>query len=155
MNDNTFVHDTNSQFALSYELLHLLRWLVLYNPNRLKKIIAKALSQGLHDEIQNIESINNPNMLQEMHHSMIDFFELLDELLTQAITEHVEQKARENNLLPALDVIDSTICDSETVRLSIEKTTKTIETNPNANAQEQLFKEILKKWKPLGKNSMN
>ena len=155
MNDNSFSHDTTSQFALSYELLQLLSWMGKHNTDKLKKIIAKALAQGLHDEIRTIENFTDNHELQEMHHSMIDFFELLDELLADAIADHVEQKARTNNLLPAIDSIDSTICDSDIVRSSVEKATKRIESQPNSNAQEQLFKELLKQWKPLDQNSMN
>ena len=156
MNDNnSFSHDSNSQFALSYELLHLLQWLTRNDADKLKRIIAKAISQGLHDEIQKIDNLSDSNLLQDMHHSMIDFFELLDELLLDAMAENTEKKAREKNLLPTLDLIDSTFCDDETVRSSVEKTTKKLDHQPTINAQEQLFKELLKKWKPVGKNNMN
>jgi len=156
MNDNnSFSHDTSSQFALSYELLHLLQWLSKNDVDKLKKIIAKAISHGLHDEIQKIDKLSDSHLLQDMHHSMIDFFELLDDLLFNAINEHVEQKARQRNLLPTIDLIDSALCDDETLRSSIEKTTKKLDNYPNINPQEQLFKELLKKWKPIDKNSMN
>jgi hypothetical protein len=156
MNDNnSFSHDSSSQFALSYELLHLLQWLTRNDADKLKKIIAKAIAQGLHEEIQKTDNLSDSNLLQDMHHSMIDFFELLDELLFDAMAERTEKKAREKNLLPTIDLIDSTFCDNETVRSSIEKTTKKLDHHPTMNAQEQLFKELLKKWKPVGKNNMN
>lgn len=156
MNDNnSFSHDSSSQFALSYELLHLLQWLTRNDADKLKKIIAKAIAQGLHEEIQKVDNMSDSNLLQDMQHSMIDFFELLDELLLDAMAERTEKKAREKNLLPTIDLIDSTFCDDETVRSSIEKTTKKLDHHPNINAQEQLFKELLKKWKPVGKNNMN
>lgn len=156
MNDNnSFSHDSSSQFALSYELLHLLQWLTRNDADKLKKIIAKAIAQGLHEEIQKTDNMSDSSLLQDMHHSMIDFFELLDELLFDAMAERTEKKAREKNLLPTIDLIDSTFCDNETVRSSIEKTTKKLDHHPTINAQEQLFKELLKKWKPVGKNNMN
>lgn len=155
MNNDSFSQDTNSQFVLSYELLHLLQWLGRYDVDKIKKIIAKAVAHGLHDEIQRMDKISEQNLLQDMHHSMIDFFELLDGLLFDAINDHVEKKAREKNLLPTIDQIDATMCDYETVRSSVEKTTKTLDHQPNANPQEQLYKELLKKWKPLNKNSMH
>jgi hypothetical protein len=132
-----------------------LQWLTRNDADKLKKIIAKAIAQGLHEEIQKTDNLSDSNLLQDMHHSMIDFFELLDELLFDAMAERTEKKAREKNLLPTIDLIDSTFCDNETVRSSIEKTTKKLDHHPTMNAQEQLFKELLKKWKPVGKNNMN
>ena len=78
MNNDAFSQDTHSQFVLSYELLHLLQWLGRYDVDKLKKIIAKAITHGLHDEIQRMDKASEQNLLQDMHHSMIDFFALLD-----------------------------------------------------------------------------
>ena len=154
-NNNSFSHDTNSQFALSYELLHLLQWLGRHDAGKLKKLITKAIAQGLHDEIQRFDTVAQQDNLQDMHNNMIDFFELLDDLLFDAINQHLEKKARQKNLLPTIDQIDASLCDNETVRSSIEKTTKKLDHYPNTNAQEQLYKELLKKWKPFDKYSIN
>lgn len=155
MNNNSFSHDSNSQLALSYELLNLLKWLGNNETDKLKKIISKAVTQGLHNEIQKINRLSDPNLLEDMHHSIIDFFELLDTLLSDAINDHVQQKAREKNLLPAIDHFDSSLLDTETVRSSVEKTTQKLDLHPNINPKELLFQELLKKWKPLNKQSMN
>jgi hypothetical protein len=155
MNNDSFSHDSNSQFALSYELLNLLKWLGNNEADKLKKIIAKAVAHGLHDEIQKVKTLSDPNLLEEMHHGIIDFFDLLDTLLFDAINDHVQQKAREKNLLPTIDHFDSSLLDHETVRSSVEKTTQKLDMHPNTNPKEQLFKELLKKWKPLNKQSMN
>jgi hypothetical protein len=153
-NNSSFSHDSNSQFALSYELLHLLQWLSKNNADKLKKIISKAMEQGLHEEMRKCDNISDLNV-QDMHHSMIDFFELLDDLLLESINEQVEKKAREKNLMPTIDHIDSTLCDIETMRMSIEKTTKKLDNFPNINPKEQLCKELLKKWKPVNKGNMH
>ena len=155
MNNDSFSHDSNSQFALSYELLHLLKWLEQNNTEKLKKIISKAIAHGLHDEIQKGSSMTNQNILEEMHHSIINFFDLLEILLAEAINEHVEKKAREKNLLPTLEHFDTSLLDQAAVRSSIESTTKTLESHPHINAKEQLCKELLKNWKPLSKESVN
>ena len=151
MNNDSFSHDSNSQFALSYELLHLLRWLGHHDTDKLKKIVSKAVAHGLHDDIQRGNSQINQNVLEEMHHGIIDFFELLDNILADTINEHVEKKAREKNLLPTLDHFDASLLDHETVRSSIENTTRKLDTHPHINAKELLCKELLKKWKPIGK----
>lgn len=145
----------NAQFVLSHELLYLLRWLIEHDANKLKKIITKAVASGLREEMQKVDNTAEFNLSEDMHHSIIDFFELLEELLLDAINEHVSQKAREKNLLPTIDQIDSTVCDDATVRFSVEKATKKIELNPNANPKEQLLKELLKRWKPHNKNVIN
>jgi hypothetical protein len=152
MNNDSFSHDNNAQFALSYELLHLLKWLEQHDTDKLKKMISKAVAQGLHDEIQKTNSMTNHNILEEMHHGIINFFELLEIMLADAINEHVDKKAREKNLLPTLDHFDTSLLDHETVRSSIENTTKKLDTHPHINAKEQLCKELLKKWKPLNKH---
>jgi len=155
MNNDSFSHDSNSQFALSYELLNLLQWLGNNDVDKLKKIITKAVAHGLHDEIQKMNTLSDPNLLEDMHHGIIDFFGLLDTLLFEAINDHVKQKAREKNLLPAIDHFDSSLLDDETVRFSVETTTKKLDLHPHINPKELLFKEVLKKWKPLNKQSMN
>ncbi len=151
MNNDSFSHDSNAQFALSYELLHLLQWLEQHDTDKLKKIITKAVAHGLHDEIQRTNSISNPNILEDIHHSIINFFELLEIILAQAISEHVEKKAREKNLLPTLEHFDASLLDHETVRSSIENTTKKLDSHPHINPKEQLCEELLKNWKPLNK----
>lgn len=149
MNNDLFPSDNNAQFALSYELLHLLKWLEQHDIDRLKKIVSRAVAHGLHDEIQRTSSKINQNVLEEMHHSIVNFFELLDVVLTDSINEHVEKKARQKNLLPTLDHCDASLLDQSAVRSSIENTTKKLDAHPHINAKEQLCKELLKNWKPL------
>lgn len=151
MNNDSFSHNNNTQFALSYELLHLLKWLEQYDTDKLKKIISKAVAHGLHDEIQKASCQINQNILEDIHHSIVNFFELLEIILADAMNDHIEKKAREKNLLPTLEHFDASLLDHATVRSSIEKTTKTLDTHPHINAKEQLCKELLKNWKPLDK----
>lgn len=155
MNNDSFSHDSNSQFALSYELLHLLRWLGNHETDKLKKIISKAIAHGLHDTIQKSTASPDPNVLEEMHHGIIDFFEILDTLLSDAINDHVEQKAREKNLLPTIEHFDTSLLDTEAMRSSVENTTKKLDLNPHMNPKEQLCKEFLRKWKPANKQNMH
>lgn len=151
MNNDSFSHNNNTQFALSYELLHLLKWLEHHDTDKLKKIISKAIAHGLHDEIQRSSSQINQNILEDMHHSIVNFFELLEIILADAMNDHIEKKAREKNLLPTLEHFDSSLLDHATVRSSIENTTKTLDSHPHINAKEQLCKELLKNWKPIDK----
>ncbi len=154
-NSDEFSNKSSAQFTLSYELLALLRWLADHDADKLKKIIAKAVKAGLQDELHKTDHTDQFPMINDMQHSIVDFFMLLESLLLEVIGEHVEQKAREKDLMPAIDHIDTTICDDATVRFSLEKATSKMEHNPNANAKELLYKELLKRWKPHNKNLKN
>ena len=143
--------ENNNQFVISYELLILLQWLIDNDGKKLKRIITKALTSGLKEELQQAENIDPSTIHEDIHYSIVEFFGLLESLLLDTIDEQAVQTAIEKNLMPAIDHIDSTVCDDATVRFSIEKATSKINSNPQENPQEVLFKELLKRWKPSKK----
>ncbi len=145
----------NAQFVLSYELLALLRWLVDHDADKLKKIIGKGLRSGLQEVLHTLDHTEDAEILNEMQHSITDFLHLLEKLLSETMSEEVQEKARQQKLLPTVDHIDTNQCDNNTVQSSLEKTTSTLMDNPNANAKELLYKELLKRWKPVDKNIKN
>ncbi|MGB8367476.1 MAG: hypothetical protein WCD44_03915 [Candidatus Babeliales bacterium] len=153
MSNAKLSNENNTQLTISYELLYFLQWLIEYDNSKLKQIIKNALDEGLREEMQKIEKTNEP--LDEMYHTIIDFFEIMEDLLAESIKEHVAKKAKEKKLMPTIDQIDSTICDDATMRFSIEQATTKLEDDPDINPQEQLFKELLRSWKPHNKNIMN
>ena len=156
MNNNEFSNDNNTQFVLSYELLALLRWLVEHDAEKLKKLIVKALASGLKDDVLRArQGRTEEQTLDEIQHGILDFFGLLEVLLHEAMSESAVQTAMQKNLMPAIEQIDSAICDDATLRSSLEKVTSKIELNPDENAKELLFKELLKRWKPQNKNILN
>ena len=88
--------------------------------------------------------------------SMLDFFAMLEELLIESLDEQAVENALEKNLMPAIDQIDSSVCDDATVRFSIEKATSKREKNKSPqHLKETLLKELLKRWKPRKKNILN
>ncbi|MDR3550210.1 MAG: hypothetical protein P4L31_02260 [Candidatus Babeliales bacterium] len=156
MNNNEFSNDNNAQFILSYELLSLLRWLADHDAEKIKKIITKSLAAGLKDEVNRARKGKSEDQsIQEIQHGIIDFFGLLEVLLHESMSEAMVQTAVQNNLMPSIDQIDSAVCDDETVRSSLQRTTAKIENNPGQNPKELLFKELLKRWKPQNKNILN
>ena len=80
---------------------------------------------------------------------------MLEVLLAEASKEHAIERARQQKLLPAIDQIDTSLCDDTTVRFSMEKATSEIGSNPHKNPKDVLFKELLKRWKPADKNLKN
>ena len=154
--DSTFFgNSSNNQFVVSYELLALLHWLIEHEADKLKKIISKTYRAGLHNEIHKIDSISPTQPTNEIQSTIIEFFSLLEALLLESINEKAVQKVVEKNLMPTIDQIDSSVCDSAMVRFSIEKATSTMDLNPKEDPQDVLYKELLKRWKPSKKNDFN
>ena len=147
-------HDETNQVVLSHELLNLLQWMVTNEAPRFKKMIKKALSTGLRNKIYHPEFTDNHNQ-KDVQYGIIEFFSLLESLMLEAVNEQTIQAALEKNLMPAIDQIDGTICDDETVRTSVVRTTSMLENHPNKNPQEALFKELLKQWQPSKKKIFN
>ena len=144
--------ETNStQVLLSYELLCLLQWLATHKTDKIKKMISKALVNGLDHELQKKDTISKFNLTEDIQDGIVDFFTMLESLLLEASEEHAVNKALENNLMPAIGQIDSSICDDATVRSSIEGATSQMQ-KTNGNPKELLLKELLKRWKPTDKN---
>lgn len=152
-NDNSFFEDT--QFTLSYELLFLLRWLTEHDQDRLKKVITRALQAGLQDSIKReVAAVHHNGFEQEAHNSIIDFLGMLETSLFDAMHEQTAKKALQKNLLPAIDQIDTSVCDDATVRFSVEKAASaphSVQENP----KDLLLKELLKRWKPSKKSLLN
>ena len=152
MDEKNSLTETNStRVLLSYELLCLLQWLATHKTDKLKKMISKALVDGLDHELQKKDTISQFGLTEDVQEGIVDFFTILESLLLEASEEHSAKKALENNLMPAIGQIDSSVCDDATVRSSIEGATSQMN-NTDENPKELLFKELLKRWKPANKN---
>ncbi len=145
----------NNQLTISYELLYLMQWLLENEPDRLKKLIVQALHKGLKEEMQEASKNQNLTTTEDLQYSVVDFLTLLESLLHEAINEYTLKKLTEKKLMPALNQIDNTVCDTSTVQFSIEKASSRLEHHPQENPQEVLFKELLKCWKPRKKAAVN
>lgn len=155
-NNQQFNHNNEGQVFLTYELLFLLQWLIEHEAESLKKIIVRSLKNGFNDpDFKNTDVIEMQISDPSIHQCVIDFLELLNVLLIEASTEISLQKSVERHLIPALNQIDSRICDDETVQGSLKKATSHIHLHPEENPQDILLKELLKRWKPDKKGFMN
>jgi len=164
--DDIYFYEKDNQFVISYELLCLLRWIIYNDSNKLKKIIKKALESGLREELLKRnnkidepfgqEGENPESTLEDIQMSMLDFFAMLEDLLIESLNEQTVKNALEKNLMPAIDQIDSSVCDDATVRFSIERATAKKERNKSPqHLKEVLLKELLKRWKPRKKKILN
>lgn len=154
--NQSFNNNNNGQFVLSYELLHLLQWLVDHESDALKKIIARAVRQGFRSTItQTNDIIELQTSDAHIQNSIADFLSLLDVLLIETTNEQGIKKSLERTMIPALNQIDSNFCASETVESSLLKTSSKLDCDSREKLQDALLKEILKQWKPDKKSLMN
>ncbi len=140
----------NNQFVITYELLSLLLWIIEHEDETLVKIVKKAFAAGLQDEMKRDQPVNDAQLLEEAQQGIVDFFGMLESHMLEVMHEQSVQRALEKNLLPAIDQIDTAICDDATVRMSVEKATSSTKASEET-AKKILYKELLKHWKP-GKN---
>lgn len=155
-NNNQFNHNSEGKVFLTYELLFLLQWLIEHESESLKKIIARSLKNGFNDpDFKNTDVIEMHISDPNIHQCVIDFLELLNILLIEASTELTMQKSAERNLIPALNHIDLTMCDDETIQGSLKKATTQLHHHPEGNPKDILLKELLKRWKPDKTSLMN
>jgi hypothetical protein len=152
-NQGPFDND-NNQFVVSYELLQLFRWLFEHEQETLKKLMGRALRNGLHEKLY-MHLTAEPEITDDLQQSIVDLFALLETLLYELINENEVQKVVQRNLIPALDHIDSTACDITLLTVSAAKATAVLEENPHEDPKDILCKELLKRWKPSKKLSIH
>lgn len=142
------IADKDEQFAISFELLCLLRWLVEHESDKIKKMITKAVAQGLTQKLEHIAEYSDNEALEDAQDNMIEFFSSLESMLIDTLQEQARNTANEKKLMPAIEQIDTTICDDTVLKFSLERARNKIVRNPEKNSQEILLKEILKNWNP-------
>ena len=50
------IAEKDEQFAISYELLCLLRWIVENDADKLKRMVTRAVARGLNEKIEHIRT---------------------------------------------------------------------------------------------------
>jgi len=153
--NNKLVEEHDTQLVLSYELLCLLRWLVEHDAAKLKKMVSKAVANGLYEHIRLLNKTSSQHEQEDIHDNILDFLALLETTLLDCMSEHVAHKARSTNLLSTVEQLDTTLCNPEIMMSSLEKVTASTDKNPELNPQEMLYKELLKRWKPEKKSALN
>ncbi len=153
MNNNLF-NNPEGQLVISYELICLLEWLITNHSKDLQTLIDSSIENGLTQTITYKED-KEQSLDYDPHETILEFFNLLQNGLYIATTNQLAKKTKEQNLLPKLKHIDTSVCDSETMQLILEKTTKVCEQNPEIDPKHVLFKELLKNWEPEKKEVTN
>lgn len=153
----------NSQLAVSYELLQFLRWVIMTKPETLNALMYQAYESGCMDQESSIAHslrLAIPSN-EELQRNVLDFFDILETKLQEtAIALEHEMPSLEKAFRPAVNHIDSSLCDNNTVALSIKQASSQVrfhnpQTTPEKIYQETLYKELLKNWRPRNKQCLH
>lgn len=136
--------------AISTNLLAIMQQIVEHHPHELRTLIQKA--QRAHKKPVQQDKWHGEYTAQEQ---VIDFLNLMELLVYETQNEHEYDAQVARFLMPAIEHIDQATCDPETVESSVEHAATQKNKDPQANAQELLYKELLKRWKPTKKAGIN
>ncbi|MBN2266778.1 MAG: hypothetical protein JW725_00360 [Candidatus Babeliaceae bacterium] len=142
-----------TQLVISPELLAFLRWLVQNEPETLKRLVKKALREGVSAPLSEEQTIIEQTL--NMQEIVADFFSLLDLLIVdaqQANKKEVHSARTPTLISKTAEQVDSSICDDNIVAFSVARAAQAVRRNTKLDARQALFKEILKNWSPRDKN---
>jgi hypothetical protein len=149
----------NSQLVVSYELLQFLRWVVTTEPESLQVLMRQSLEAKSGHGSSSSSLLEDTPSHEELQRSVIDFFDLLENKLQEIIhaVDH-DAKPAEQALSPTVNSIDSSLCDENTVAVSIAHATSQLtqlSMGTPQHAKEMLYKELLKNWRPRNKHLLH
>lgn len=143
----------NGHCVISYRLLRLLQWIIEHDQEGLKKLISQAVKNGLPLHAEKVMKKNDTLDL-ELQQSIIDYFSLLEILIGEVAHEYENAYDLQRKLVPSLERVDTNFCDAATVASSLESiTSKQLSPLKEKDVIKQVvFKELLKRWKPVKKS---
>lgn len=149
---NKTVLEHDDQFVISYELLHILHWILKHEKKGLMQLVKQAFMKGagthnnndLYEQIQESEDVQN---------SIVDFLTFLEHEVATHSNEESTKHILQGKLLQTLDHIDKKAFDPTIIHASMKATAKKVNPEQQTHQAEELFlKELLKKWQPKNKN---
>lgn len=146
--------DQNSdQFAVSTELLCLMKWLAEHDQLALENLVAHAYQNGLKEQLHTLRQTKQLSPTQAQN-GIIDFFALLESILTDTIANEQEKNLHHIKFRAAVNHLDTKAFNNNTIRTSIEHATGKLDTSP-AGAKELLLQELIKNWNPDSTKVLN
>ena len=106
------IHAQGDQFVISYELLHVLYWLLKYEEVELSKLINKSFSKGIQEKMKHADALTDLRLSEEMQNSIIDFFTFMEQEISD-ITNQESTKMMNQNLIKDLDHVDPKQIDTK------------------------------------------
>lgn len=147
MTKKTFL-ESDDQFIVSYELLHILQWLLTYEKETFSHLVEKAYIKGSQSMENNSEVYEQIEESEYLQNSVLDFFNFLEKEVS--IVAHAEsiKHIMQKNLLKTLDHIDPKVFDAAIIQESMQVTAEKINPQRNHQAKDYFLKQLLKKWHP-------
>lgn len=150
---NKNILENDDQFVISYELLHILHWILKYEKRELMQLLERAFHKGS-------DSSHNPHDIYEqiqesddLQNSIVDFFAFLEDQVAALSSNHSTKKIMQGNLSETLDHIDQKAFDPSIIKSSMKTTAEKVSSQKKQQAKELFLKELLKQWKPKKSNS--
>ncbi|MBI2353003.1 hypothetical protein HYV11_02035 [Candidatus Dependentiae bacterium] len=141
----------NDQFIISYELLHVLYWLLKYEEVELSKLINKSFNKGIQEKMQNKNAFSEMQLTEKMQNSIVDFFTFME----QEILDIADQEASKNihkDAIKDLDHVDPKEIDHSLIKETIVKNLAKLQNKTYNKQTRTLFlKDLLRHWKPAKK----
>ena len=142
----------NNQLIVSRELLHFIRWIVTTQPETLNALMHQAYQSEFMSQTAIDASHSLSSSHEELQQNVIDFFDLLELKLQETYFDmENDNNSAEKVFRPAVNQIDSSLCDNDVVALSVTQATSQLQIN-SQNAREALYQELLKNWRPRTKH---
>lgn len=136
------------QFVISYELLHMLYWLLKYEEGELSKLINKSFIRGIKEKSNNSDVLTDMQMSEEMQNSIVDFFNFMEQEIAD-LADQEATKLMNKDIIKDLDHFDPKQVDYTTVKKTISKRAEKTSTKKNkAEHRANFLKELLRQWKP-------
>lgn len=146
-------HVQGDQFVISYELLHVLYWLLKYEEVELSKLINKSFSKGIKEKMKKHDALAELQLSEEMQNSIVDFFTFMEQEISD-ITDQETTKLINKEIIKDLDHFDPKQVDYSTVKETISKNALKLQTKKYHNKARNLFlKELLRHWTPQKEKS--
>lgn len=147
MNDKKFL-ENEDQFVVSYELLYILQWLMMYEKDALAQLVHKAFVQGSQTAQEQYEAHDIDEENAYLQHSVIDFFSFLENEVEDVAQAESIKHIMQTNLIKTLDHIDPKIFDPAIIKASMMATAEKVAPESNHQAKDYFLKQLLRKWTP-------
>lgn len=141
----------DSQFIIPHEVLKALKWMMENDVETFQSLIDNYVLNNLNLGASNYSE-------EEQHNIILDFFMLIEDRIAQTSQVNEANNAIQKNLMPFLNNIDTTSKDAFNnliLATSANKAQTDYANHPEKDPKGLLCKELLKRWKPSKKISIN
>ena len=147
MNQKPFL-ENNDQFIVSYELLYILQWLMMYEKDAFAQLVHKAFIQGSQETSDEDNTYDQVEESEYLQNSIVDFFSFLEEEVEIISQAESVRNIMQTNLVKTLGHIDPKLFDPAIIKASMMAAAEKLHPQRNHLAKDLFLKQLLKKWQP-------